>query len=286
MVIYFYLLIVSLTLPQALIAAEKFFSNDVQALHAPLQEILHSKVSELIEHSENVPSLKEDIGNAWKKLTREGVLEVTGTDKEVRPVFVALQGIIEHVLSTELQHHIKTLNGYIHTPMPATPLCTRGAISSELVNPSIEMDPQRLLTVKARVTIIRDYLFQGRNLYIIYPRSGLLQRTAEQQQIYREELANYPSHLFDVALDVESIPLHLIGATYFFTDQSDNLFMFGIKITQANNPLDSGNFGLWFGAVEEPAIKERIRSIAQFLEANGFYFFQYIDNLSFEGKPL
>jgi len=227
--------------------------------HQSLKDILSIRITELIEQSQQMPgltqaefsSIKDTVSDAWKVLAREGILEVTCTDQEARSSFVALQGIIEHVLSTELRQHITTLDGFIHTPMPATPLCTRGEISRELVDSSIEMDPHRLLTIKARATIVRDYLFQGGNLYIVYPRSGLLKRTLEQQQIYKEELRNYPSHLFDVPLNIDSIPLNWIGATYFFKDQSDNLFVFGIKMTQANHPQDIGHFGLWFGSIDQ-----------------------------------
>lgn len=272
-----YLLLASTILSQGLVSSEKNLSNESQVIHASLNEILSSKISELIEHTHHVPGLtieefaniRENVSDAWKKLAQEGVLEVTGTDKEVRPSFVALQGIVEYVLSTELQHHIQTLDGFIHTPMPATPLCTKGEISRELVDSSIEMDPHRLLTVKARAAIIRDYLFQGGNLYIVYPQSGLLKRTSEQQQIYKNELTNYPEHLFDTPLNLDSIPLNLIGATYFFKDQSDNLFVFGVKMTQANNPQDTGSFGLWFGSIDQPAIRERVSSLAQFFESNG-----------------
>ena len=37
----------------------------------------------------------EEIEATWKTLFSEGVIEITGTDKDVRPRFVGLQGIIE-----------------------------------------------------------------------------------------------------------------------------------------------------------------------------------------------
>src|SRR5690606_21668156 len=160
-------------------------------------------------------------------------LEVSGTDKDVRPCFVALQAIVEHVLASALQKEVVSLKGVIHTPMPATPLCTIGKISKELVNPSIENDPARIFTVKARTTIIRDYLFKGGDLYIVYPKNGFKKRTEEQQKVYQQELASYPTHLFDVPLNCEDIPTDLIGATYLFQDRSGKTFIFAIKMTQA-----------------------------------------------------
>ena len=105
-------------------------------------EKLSAKVLETIEHSEEVPGLrseqfallKEKICRTWKELVQEGVVTVSDTDKEVRPNFVALQGIMEHVLSLELKGEVKALTGIIHTPMPATPLCSLGEVSKELVD--------------------------------------------------------------------------------------------------------------------------------------------------------
>lgn len=231
--------------------------------------LMHSKVLETIKYSQDIPGLKSEefatlkteISHTWDTLMENGVLEVSGTDKDVRPYFVALQGIIEHVLASELQNEVQSLKGFIHTPMPATPLCTTGDISKELVDPSIEIDPARLFTVKARTTIIRNYLFKGGDLYIIYPKNGLKKRTEEQQNIYQQELLNYPAHLFDVPLDIENIPSDLIGATYLFQDRLGKTFVFAIKMTQAKDPNELGNFGLWFGPIDHPSIQKRLADL-------------------------
>jgi 8-oxo-dGTP diphosphatase len=243
------------------------------------KEFLSWKISELIEHAEQIPGLTQEefsglrksVSAVWNQLFKEGVLEVQGADKEVRPSFVALQAVIEHVLSTELKQQIQSLQGFIHTPMPATPLCTKVPLTSELVDPCISNDSFRLLTVKARATIVRDYLSQGATLYILYPESGLFKRTAEQQQIYKQELLNYPSQLFDIPLHVDTIPNNLIGATYFFKDRLGKLFVFAIRMTQANHPQEMGDFGLWFGSLEQAAIYERVNSLADFFQENGFF---------------
>ena len=238
----------------ALGLAMAIFTNSLFAKD-PFIQNFHSKVLETIEHSENVPGLKSEefdhikagLCERWNELVEKGVLEITATDKAVRPYFVALQGIVEHVLAYELGKSVNSLSAVIHTPMPATPLCTEGNISEELVDSSIAKDPLRLLTVKARTTIIRDYLFQGGDLYVLYPKAGLAKRTETQQQIYRTELNRYPTHLFDRPLDCESIKDELIGACYLFKNSEGKTFAFAIKITQANDPQNLGNFGLWFG---------------------------------------
>ncbi|MFA6915359.1 MAG: hypothetical protein WC222_03100 [Parachlamydiales bacterium] len=224
----------------------------------PFIQNIHSRVIETIKHSDSVPGLKSEEFNTlkagllerWNALIEKGVFEITASDQEVRPYFVALQGIVEHVLSNELGNSVRSLTGVIHTPMPATPLCTKGNVSEELVDSSIEKDPLRLFTVKARTTIIRDYLFHGGDLYVVYPKEGLTKRTAIQQQIYKNELNTYPSHLFDRPLDCECIDNDLIGASYLFKTSDGKLFAFAIKIPQANSPQELGCFGLWFGEFE------------------------------------
>lgn len=260
-----------------LYAAEEVSVQQKDVVKSNLVAVIHSKVLETIKYSQNVPglrseefsSLRNGISKNWDTLVEDGVLEVSGTDKDIRPHFVALQGVIEHVLAAELQKGVIALNGFIHTPMPATPLCTTGEISTELVDPSIETDLVRLFTVKARTTIIRDYLFKGGNLYVIYPKDGFKKRTEEQQKIYQQELVNHPTHLFDISLNCENIPTELIGATYFFQDQSGKTFVFAIKMTQAKDPKDTGNFGLWFGPITHSSIQERIKAVSSYMEQNG-----------------
>lgn len=241
-----------------------------------LQTHIHTKVLETINYSNEIPglkfeefsALKSEICKIWNNLNKEGSIEVSGTDSDFRPYFVALQSVIEYVLASELQKNVKFLMGVIHTPMPATPVCTRGEISKDLVESSLESDPTRIFTVKSRTTIIRDYLYKGGDLFIIYPKNGFFKRTEEQRKIYLQELDNNSDHLFNVPLDCETIPTELIGATYLFQDHSGNKFIFAIKMTQANDPKEIGNFGLWFGSIHHPSIVERLQAVSSYLETN------------------
>lgn len=259
-----------------LYASESNSEDKKMKTESTLVQVLNTQVLDTLKHSDCIPGLKSDeflalktdITKTWGTLLKDGVLEISGTDKDIRPYFVALQAVLEHVLASELQKNVKVLKGIIHTPMPATPLCSKGEISKELIDPSIELDPMRLFTVKARTTIIRDYLFKGGDLYIVYPKDGYGKRTEEQQKIYQQELANYPKHLFDIPLNCEGIPNELIGATYLFQDQLGNKFVFAIKMTQAKDPQDVGNFGLWFGSQSHPAIQVRLKAVEAYLEQN------------------
>jgi len=223
----------------------------------PLIQTIHSKVKATIEHSEDVPGLKSEVFSLlkpgllqrWNVLVDKGVLEVMGEDKDVRPYFVALQAIVEHVLALELSNSVKSLTAVMHTPMPATPLCTEGEVSPELVSSSIQEDPMRIFTVKARPTIVRDYLYHGGDLYVVYPKAGRTDRTEDQQKIYQKALESYSTHLFDRPLDCQSMDNDLIGAFYLFKNAEGKLFGFAIKIPQANTKQVEGSFGLWFGEV-------------------------------------
>ena len=219
---------------------------------------------------EEFSSLRTIILTTWNSLLKTGCIEITGKDADIRPSFVAIQAIIEHTLSSLLKNEVSSLTGIIHTPMPATPLCTKGEISSELVAPSILEDKSRLLTVKARTTILRDFLAKEGTLYVVYPKDGVNKRTETQQQIYREELKSFASHLFDVPLNCEEIPSSLIGATYFFTGADSKKYTFSIRMTQAKDPNDTATFALWFGDRENPLVNARVNTLESFLSAHGF----------------
>lgn len=235
---------------------------------------IDKKVEETIEKSSSIPGLQSDeyqrlkgeLLTIWNRLITDEAIDVHGEDRQFRPCFVALQAIIEHVLSYAQQEEGSFLYGVIHTPMPATPLCTKGDISPDLLDPSVEKDPLRLFTVKARTVILRDYLFQGGKLYVVYPQGGLQKRSEEQQRVFLEMLKQYSAKLVDCPLSCDAIPDELIGATYFFTDSSGKTLVFSIRMTQAKDPREEGHFGLWFGELRSPKIAARVREVCSFLQ--------------------
>lgn len=235
----------------------------------PFIQNIYEKVMQTINNADQVPgynstiynTLKTGLSEKWGKLVETGLLEERGTDADIRPYFVSLQGIIEHVLASELKKSVSSLTGVIHTPAPATPLCTIGEVSAELVDKAVVEDPLRLFTVKARSTILRDYLFQGGELYVVYPSKGLEVRNGEQKKIYATELEKYPTRLFNRPLTCDAIANDKVGAFYLFKNNEGKLFAFAIKMTQANATQPQGDFALWFGEYNNSAIKERITEI-------------------------
>lgn len=241
-------------------------------------QLLKNRVIDTIQHAKNIPGLnasefetiKPRLLDCWNTLSSQGVVEVTGSDKDVRPTFVTLQGVIEHVLASELNKTIFDLKAIIHTPMPPTPLCTTGEISPELMHPKSENDPLCVFTVKARTTIIRDFLYKGGLLVAAYPKDGINKRSDAQQSIYRNELMTYPTRLMDAPLNCESMDRDLIGALYLFKDKAGKEHMFAISIPQVNDSQESGTFGLWFGEVaKNPKINDRIGRVMLFMQGKG-----------------
>ena len=147
------------------------------------------------------------------ELLLKGFVQREGVDKDTRPTFVTLQAIIEKVLANALESgEVSKFVGSIHTPCPTTPLCTKGDITKTLVTSEIDRDPKRKSTVLARTQTVRDLLFHGGKLFIVYPKEGLLKRTQKQREVYQQELFNFQDVLFDFPINT-SLPDNLIGAT-------------------------------------------------------------------------
>lgn len=261
-----------------LLSGVSFFSVGLcSADESSFTKTISAKILDTIENSTEIPgikseeftSIKPELTKTWNTLLEKGVVEITGTDKEIRPHFVALQGIIEHILASELDNEVTSFHAVIHTPMPATPLCTKGEISKNLVDPKVEGDPKQLWAVKARPVIIRECLARGANYVIAYPAVGMSKRTEEQQSIYKQELVNYPDSLVDAPLNCDSIPSNLIGASIAFENKSGEKFFFNINITQANDPKELATFSLHFGSIDNPAIKERRALLDGFFKPYG-----------------
>lgn len=244
------------------------FLFSASLLQADFIEKINQDVLIALENAEQFQNQKAEIASTWNALLEKGCLQVSGDDKDVRPPFVALQAIMEDVLSKELNHDVSWVQGIILTPMPATPLCMQGEVSPYLVDPSIENDPNRLNTVKSRATSLRDLLHQGALMCIAYAKGGLYKRTESQQDVYREERLRYSQTLVDLELTCKTIPEELIGALYLFRDQAGQTYVFAIKMTQAKDPKEMGHFGLWFGQLDRECILERVLSILQFLMEN------------------
>lgn len=187
----------------------------------------------------------------------------------IRVKFVGSQGAIEHVLAcSQALNEVVGLMGAIHTPQPATPLCTRvnSDFAKNLLDPSIAHDLDKLLTVKSRAEVLREYLEKNGKLYIIYPQGGLEKRTAAEQEIYKEELQKYPDKLIDTVLGCQELDPDMAGATYLFKDREDNLYSFSIR--KANDIQKQAEWGIWLGTVNNPVVKARVNAVFNYIKKN------------------
>lgn len=212
---------------------------------------------------------KEDILALLDDLKRDSHYIQNGND-DIRVKFVGSQGALEHVLAcAQALQELQSLVGAIHTPQPATPLCVRisSELASKLLDKSISHDLDKLLTVKSRAEIIRNYLKNGSELYICYPKGGLEKRSPAEQEVYKEELQKHPKKLFDCVLDCNEIDPDMIGATYLFKDREGNLYSFCIKSRQANDIQQKAEWGFWLGVVTNPVVKNRLQAVFEYLKS-------------------
>lgn len=215
-------------------------------------------------------SQKEEIFTILDRVAEESHILESGND-DLRVKYVHSQGCIEHVLAClQALGEIDQLIGVIHTPTPATPLCVKaeGPVD-DILDESIRYDLHKLLTVRSRAQIVREYLMKGGKLYVVYPQGGLEKRTPEQQQIYRAELARFEGNLIDWVLATDKIEPDMIGATYLFRNPERQVFAFSIKSRQVNDIQSQAEWGIWFGPVLDKKVAERVNSVFDYLSMVG-----------------
>lgn len=229
---------------------------------------LKENVAQTILQNEKFQDISQGLMELFSDLTLNCLATSKLPDAEVRPLYVNLQGVIEQNLALLLQKgEIKNLRGIIHTPTPATPLCTQGEISENLVHDSILEDTERLHTVKSRANIIRDFLALGGELTVAYPQGGLEKRSDAQREVYSNTLAQF-NNLKDTQLNCEAMDSDMVGATYIFEDVNNNEYLFGLKASQANAPKGDEFWQMWFGKTSDEVIADRLNRVESFLNQN------------------
>lgn len=230
---------------------------------------LLENVKACIDYNKDIPE-KDKIQVLLAAMEQDLKVVETGND-DLRIKYVNSQGCIEHVLAcSQALGEIDQLIGVIHTPMPATPLCIKPEGNFEgILDETIRYDLRKLLTVRSRAQIVREYLMKGAKLYVVYPKGGFEKRTTDQQKIYREELERYAGSLIDSVLASTNIEPDMIGATYLFRNPQRQVFAFSIKSRQANDIQTQAEWGMWFGPVLEPTICSRVNEVFDYIATEG-----------------
>lgn len=191
--------------------------------------------------------------------------EIIGKDADLRPLFVTAQGDFERTIALMLREKkIKAALGVIHTPTPATPLCSKGEVTKELVDPSFEGDNKRIYTVMKRPEIIRDFLRSQGGIMVCYPEGGREKRTEEQLTIFEEAKNEFPN-LRDIPMEIDQLEGEMIGATYLIKTLDGEDFAFSIMARQANAPEDDSTWAIWFGSKADDVVNERVLKVMGFL---------------------
>lgn len=233
----------------------------------PFEKKLLTHVKACIEYNQELNN-KEDILALINTIEKDHFKVETGND-DLRLKYVSSQGCIEHVLAcAQALGDLDQLIGIIHTPTVATPLCVRPEAVEGALDETIRFDLNKLLTVRSRAQIVREYLTKGGKLYVVYPQGGLEKRNAEQQQIYKEELERFAGRLVDWALSSKEIDPDMIGATYLFRNQQRQVFAFSIKSRQAIDIQNQAEWGIWFGALDDASIADRVNTVIDYLVDN------------------
>lgn len=238
-------------------------------IRAPFEKRFLTNVRSCIDFNKEIAQ-KEEIFALLDQVENKYQILEQGSD-DLRVKYVNAQGAIEHVMACfQALGEIDQLIGVIHTPMPPTPLCVKpeGNVQ-DILDASIRSDQNKLLTVRSRAQIVREYLMKGGKLYAVYPQGGLQKRTPEQQSIYKEALDQSSTRLVDWVLGSDKIDQDMIGATYLFRNLEGKVFAFSIKSRQVNDIQKQTEWGIWFGPVQEKTVADRVNTIFDYLSSVG-----------------
>jgi len=203
-----------------------------------------------------------------KALFSTGVIEEEGDDAQLRPRYVGTQAAFEQYLTQELVlGAIKRVVAVIHTPLPATPVCTAGEITPDLVDPSMLEDERRLQTVRDRPAIIRALLQTGGTVMIAYPAVAKVQRSQTQLAIYEELLEKYRGSLLDAPMGCLEVAPEMVGATYLYETSEGQWRIYSIRFTQAIAPSTPCHAAMWLGDLEKGPASERLAQVSAYLQA-------------------
>lgn len=245
------------------------FKKDKEEENEAFKQKLLTHIRACIDYSKEIPR-KEEIYSLLEEVEKNDSILETGSD-DLRVKYVNSQGCIEHVLAcSQALGEIVELIGVIHTPTPATPLCVKPEGNIEgILDQSIRFDLHKLLTVRSRAQIVREYLANGGKLYVVYPKGGFEKRNSDQQKVYKDELQKFAGNLIDWVMSCTEMNQDMIGATYLFRNQDRQIFAFSIKSRQVNDIQKQAEWGIWFGPISQSSIKDRVNLIFDYLVQNG-----------------
>lgn len=242
-------------------------TNSFTGLNEFIEQEISSAKAELdkntISQTADIKKLQEGLDSIWRNIKEKNYAENNGTDAELRPSYVVMQGIIEREQARALEKGaIKSAEGFIITPRMPTPLMLDSGKNLGEVNLA---DPQAFALY--RNPILNEFLQAGGILNAIYSHDA---KTALSN--HETGLANYATHLTKyknlkdnpiIKSDMAKFPAELTGAMYLVDDQP--ITVESKQITQIDNSK-AQSWAIRFGKAAEP----RASILNKFLKENNY----------------
>ncbi|WP_257263253.1 hypothetical protein [Endozoicomonas sp. ONNA2] len=243
-----------------------------------LNESLQTSISRHLEAYNSTKEIKQRISRCFGRFSIVKTFELTGDDNKLRPVGVGMQTIIEQAIhELIINRSLEEVVAVIHTKTPATPLVSpENTAPPEAMSTQMQGDIAREKTIIDRTVTVRNLAKcdpEIMTLYIAYPKSGLQNRTSDQQEIYLNELGKKENKcLKDLPLSHETMPDDLVGASYILTgadagDESEQLY-FGLRAVQAKDAGEekTKTWTFWLGELNNAEIQPRYIEVKTYLD--------------------
>nr|WP_318383132.1 hypothetical protein [uncultured Enterobacter sp.] len=190
---------------------------------------------------EEVAKHRQNLTNCLSVAANEGIWSQQQNDQHIRPVAVGLQAIFEQALLNAIASGDVIHSDIIFTTAnPMTPLCQpagKGNAHASLMAADVANHPGSYDTVISRSHTVPQLLEnQSVSVCTIYSQD---RPDAQSQQFYDSVCAQHPdaTQFYSLRSGI-ALPPEFSGANYVVTAKDQSTHLFGLRITQANNPTD------------------------------------------------
>jgi len=185
----------------------------------------------------------------------------TGVDTNLRAPFVGLQNHFEeYLVSLLVERKVANIQGFIHTPKPATPLCVLHGDSTEVF--SQDQNSLRENTVQTRVKTINKFINNGGKLFAVYTQKGLQNLSDNDKSNFTQNLNSFPNIVNVKVKNVEST-----GAFYIIEVDDESSVFFSLKSYQKDEKTQEveREWSAWLGSMNSPKISNRVNTNQKWL---------------------
>ena len=186
----------------------------------------------------------------------------TGEDKILRAPFVGLQNNFEeYLVSLLVDKKVAKIQAFIHTPKPATPLCTLHGDITEVFRQ--DQNSLRENTVQSRVLTINNFINNGGKLFVVYTQEGLQKLDDKDKSNFTQNL-NLLSNIVNVK--VKDIDSNNTGAFYIIEVDDESSILFSLKAYQKDDQKEGEReWSIWLGSMNSSKISDRVNYIQKLI---------------------